>query len=144
MLSYDTYTQLGFKALTQEQFKKQVAIAQTLVENITNQFYADGSEHTIEQDLQSTDSFIKRRALIYEKAICMQCDFAQEYGATPAEQTTGAINSVHIGNASINYNKGATVDDVTYGNSGVSMLVFNILYPTGLLYSGVAVVDLPL
>lgn len=40
MLSYDTYTQLGFKALTQEQFEKQVAIAQTLVENITNQFYA--------------------------------------------------------------------------------------------------------
>lgn len=144
MLTYDTYTQLGFKALTQEQFEKQVAIAQTLVENVTNQFYADGSEHTIEQDLKSTDNFIRRRALIYEKAICMQCEFAQEYGATPASQTSGAINSVHIGNASISYNKSATVEDFTYGNSGVSMLVFNILYPTGLLYSGVSVVDIPL
>lgn len=144
MLTYDTYTQLGFKALTQEQFEKQVAIAQTLVENVTNQFYADGSEHTIEQDLQSTDSFIKRRALIYEKAICLQCEFAQEYGATPASQTSGAINSVHIGNASISYNKSATVENFTYGNSGVSMLVFNILYPTGLLYSGVSVVDISL
>ena len=144
MLSYDTYTQLGFKALTQEQFEKQVAIAQTLVENITNQFYADGSEHTIENDLNSTDSFIKRRALIYEKAICMQCEFAQEYGATPAEQTSGAINSVHIGNASISYNKNATIGNFTYGNSGVSMLAYNILYPTGLLYSGVSVVDVPL
>lgn len=144
MLTYDTYTQLGFKALTQEQFEKQVAIAQTLVENVTNQFYADGSEHTIEQDLQGTDSFIKRRALIYEKAICMQCEFAQEYGATPASQTSGAINSVHIGNASISYNKSATVENFTYGNSGVSMLVFNILYPTGLLYSGASVVDIPL
>lgn len=141
MLSYDTYTQLGFKALTQEQFEKQVAIAQTLVENITNQFYADGSEHTIENDLNSTDSFIKRRALIYEKAICMQCEFAQEYGATPAEQTSGAINSVHIGNASISYNKNATIENFTYGNSGVSMLAYNILYPTGLLYSGVGVID---
>lgn len=141
MLSYDTYTQLGFKALTQEQFEKQVAIAQTLVENITNQFYADGSEHTIENDLNSTDSFIKRRALIYEKAICMQCEFAQEYGATPAEQTSGAINSVHIGNASISYNKNATIENFTYGNSGVSMLAHNILYPTGLLYSGVGVID---
>lgn len=141
MLSYDTYTQLGFKALTQEQFEKQVAIAQTLVENITNQFYADGSEHTIENDLNSTDSFIKRRALIYEKAICMQCEFAQEYGATPAEQTSGAINSVHIGNTSISYNKNATIENFTYGNSGVSMLAYNILYPTGLLYSGVGVID---
>lgn len=144
MLTYDTYTQLGFKALSQEQFEKQVAIAQTLVENVTNQFYADGSEHTIKQDLQSTDSFIKRRALIYEKAICMQCEFAQEYGATPASQTSGAVNSVHIGNASISYNKSATVENFTYGNSGVSMLVFNILYPTGLLYSGVSVVDISL
>ena len=144
MLSYDTYKQLGFKTLTQDQFEKQIAIAQTLVENITNQFYADGSENTIEKDLQSTDSFIKRRALIYEKAICMQCEFAEEYGATPAEQTSGAINSVHIGNASISYNKNATIENFTYGNSGVSMQVFNILYPTGLLYAGVRVYDVPL
>lgn len=141
MLSYDTYTQLGFKTLTQEQFEKQVAIAQTLVENITNQFYSDGSEHTIENDLKSTDGFIKRRALIYEKAICMQCEFGQEYGATPAEQTSGAINSVHIGNTSISYNKSATIENFTYGNSGVSMLVYNILYPTGLLHSGIGVIE---
>ena len=144
MLSYDTYTQLGFKTLDQEQFEKQVAIAQTSVESITNQFYADGSEHTIEQDLQSTDSFIKRRALIYEKAICMQCEFAEQYGATPVDQTTGAVNSVRIGNASINYDKSATVQDFTYGNSGVSIVVYNLLYPTGLLYAGVGVSNVPL
>ena len=144
MISYDTYTQLGFKALTQEQFEKQVAIAQTLVENITNQFYADGSENTIEQDLQSTDNFIKRRALIYEKAVCIQCEFAEEYGATPAEQNSEAISNVHIGNASISYNKNATIENFTYGNSGVSMQVFNLLYPTGLLYSGVRTYDVPL
>lgn len=143
MLNYDTYTGLGFKALNQSQFENQVAVAQTAIELITNQFYADGAEHTIENDLQSADGFIKRRALTYEKAICMQCEFAENYGATPAEQTSGNVRSVHIGNASIDYSKDSSISDFTYGNSGVAMQVVNVLYPTGLLYAGVRTFDVP-
>ena len=117
MLSYDTYSQLGFKALTEEQFDKQIAIAQSLVESITNNFYADGSPNSIANDLKNDDSFIRNRAKVYEKAVFMQCEFAQQYGATPVDQTTGAVNSVHISNTSINYDKSATVQDFTYGNS---------------------------
>lgn len=137
MIDYATYQSLGFTKLTKEQFDCEKGMAGVLIENITNCYYSDLYGHSLNNDLNSTDNFIKRRAVLYEKAICVQCEFQVDFGSTPMEQAQNqSINSVSIGKTSINYGK-ATNISYTQGDSGVCTLAYRLLYPTGLLYTGV-------
>ena len=137
MIDYAEYQNLGFTKLTKEQFDGEKEMANVLIENITQCYYSDYYGHSLTDDLNSTDSFIKRRALLYEKAICVQCEFQNDFGSTPMEQAQNqSINSVSIGKTSVNYDKNTNIS-YTKGDSGVCTLAYRMLYPTGLLFCGV-------
>lgn len=137
MIDYAEYQNLGFTKLTKEQFDGEKEMANVLIENITQCYYSDYYGHLLTNDLNSTDNFIKRRATLYEKAICVQCEFQADFGSSPMEQAQNqSINSISIGKTAINYGKNTNIS-YTKGDSGVCTLAYRMLYPTGLLYTGV-------
>lgn len=133
-MDFETYKKLGFSKLNEKQFKSVSADSEMLISNLTQDFY---ELHNLDDDLSSDDSFLKYRATQYQKAICLQCDFANEVGAsTPYGQQAGALTDVQIGRTHLQRTSNA-VNNVTYGKSGVVSTAYNILGRTGLLYRGV-------
>lgn len=129
-MNYKDYTNLGFTKLKQEQFENQLADATMLIDNLTNDCYVIND---IVDDLTSAVPFFAYRAKQYEKAICLQCEFAEEAGAsTPLEQSMGAPKSVAVGRTTLTYDSNAVID-VTYGSSGIVKTAVDVLARTGLL-----------
>lgn len=133
-MDFTTYENLGFKKLDQKKFESVSADAELLISNLTQDFY---SFHDLDAELSSEDNFLVYRATQYEKAICLQAEFAIESGATtPYAQQAGALTDVQIGRTHLQRTSNA-MNNVTYGKSGVVVTAYNVLGRTGLLYRGV-------
>lgn len=135
-MDFETYTELGFKKLKQEEFDSVIDDSELLIEEVTRHFY-DPYFHSLETDLSSNDDFHVYRATQYEKAIALQCEFEFESGLnSPVARANNDVKSISIGRTSIQSN-GAGTTLVTYGNSGVVKTAISMLTRTGLLYAGV-------
>ncbi|MGI1808858.1 hypothetical protein ACRPKW_08720 [Pediococcus pentosaceus] len=135
-MDFETYTELGFKKLKQEEFDSVIDDSELLIEEITRHFY-DPYFHSLETDLSSNDDFHVYRATQYEKAIALQCEFEFESGLnSPVARANNDVKSISIGRTSIQSN-GAGTTLVMYGNSGVVKTAISMLTRTGLLYAGV-------
>ena len=131
---YKDYSGLGFTKLDETAFKAVSIDSEVLIENVTNDFYVF---HNIAKDLTSDDEFDVYRAKQYQKAIALQCEFADETGAsTPYPQHLQDVTQVSIDRTSITQN-GNPITSTTYGNSGVVNAAIDVLVRTGLLYRGV-------
>lgn len=135
MLDYQTYKDLGFKKIeSQAEFDKVEADSELLVSNLTQNYY---DFHDLKSDLNSDNSFLVYRAKQYQRAICLQCEFATELGAsTPLGQQNTALTDVQIGRTHLQKTSNS-VNSVTYAKSGVVLTAYNVLGRTGLLYRGV-------
>lgn len=134
MLSYDRYKELGFVRLDKDSFDKVVNDSELLISALTRDFY---ELHSIDDDLQSEDEFFVYRATQYQKAIAVQCDFADEAGASNLlEQQQSALTDVSIGRTHLQRSSNL-FGNLTYGKSGVVKTALDVLAGTGLLYRGV-------
>lgn len=135
-MDFETYTELGFKKLKQEEFDSVIDDSELLIEEVTRHFY-DPYFHSLETDLSSNDDFHVYRATQYEKAIALQCEFEFESGLnSPVARANNDVKSISIGRTTIQSN-GAGTTLVMYGNSGVVKTAISMLTRTGLLYAGV-------
>lgn len=133
-MDFATYTKLGFTTLTEEQFKGQYNDAKLLIDNLTNDYYV---MNDVSDDLSSDVPFLVYRATQYQKAIAYQCEFAVASGAsTIYEQKAGDLKTVSVGRTSLSTD-GNSINDATYGNTGVVTTAVDLLARTGLLYRGV-------
>ena len=135
-MDYATYKKLNFSILNQDEFEEVITKSEILISNLTRDFY---QLHNLEDDLDSSDKFIVYRAIQYQKAICLQCEYAHELGAAGllGQQQTG-LTDVQIGRTHIQRNNNAA-NSVTLGKSGVIKEAADLLGSTGLLYRGVDV-----
>ena len=133
-MEFARYTELGFNKLDNDSFNKVIASSQLLVGNLAKDYY---EFHDIQKDLNSDDDFIKFRANQFQKAICVQCEFADDLGASSlVEQQKAGITDVQIGRTHLQQSSNP-VNSVTYGKSGVYLPAYELLVHTGLLYRGV-------
>lgn len=133
-MDYETYTSLGFKKLDKDSFEKVVTDSELLISNVVHNYY---DSHDINDDLNSEDIFTKFKASQYEKAICVQCEYANEVGGSSLfEQQQSNLSDVNIGRTHLSRSNSPT-NAVTYGNSGVYLPAYTLLSSTGLLYCGV-------
>jgi hypothetical protein len=134
-LDFATYQQLGFTKITDEaQFKAVITDSELLIDNLTSDFYLING---LQADLTSDVAFYNYRANAYQRALCVQCEFADEADAsTPYEQAEQGLTEVEIGRTTLQQGGGAA-NAVTYGNTGVCKIAIDILSRTGLLYRGV-------
>lgn len=133
-MNYQTYQDFGFTKLNQSDFDKVVNDSQTLIDNLTRDYY---QINNVEDDLTSRDTFKQFKAKQYQKAICLQCEFANELGASSLlGQQQASLTGVTIGRTHIEQG-GNVVNLATYGKSGVSKVAASMLSRTGLLYRGV-------
>ncbi|MQS44247.1 hypothetical protein [Companilactobacillus mishanensis] len=134
-MDYLIYKKLGFTRLSEEQFKKVITDSELLISSLTRDFY---NFHSITDDLNSNDDFFVYRATQYQTAIAIQCDFADESGATNLlQQQTAGLTDVTIGRTHLS-RTGNLFNSLTYGKSGVVKTAYDILGNTGLLYRGVS------
>lgn len=129
-MNFKDYQALGFSKLTQPQFESQLSDATYLIDNLTGDFYV---MNDLIDDLTSVVSFFVYRGKQYEKAIALQCEFAEQAGAsTPLEQSMGAPKNITVGKSTLTYDSNAIVT-ATYGSTGVVKTAVDILARTGLL-----------
>ncbi|KAF0507823.1 hypothetical protein GBP26_08690 [Pediococcus acidilactici] len=135
-MDYQTYQELGFTKLSQDEFNSVITDSELLLQQVTRNFY-DPYVHSLKDDLNSDDAFLVYRAMQYEKAIAMQCEFEFESGLnSPVARADNDVKSVSIGRTTIQ-SDGSGIDAVTYGNSGVVRSAISMLVNTGLIYRGV-------
>ncbi|WP_032540553.1 hypothetical protein [Clostridioides difficile] len=135
-MDYQTYQELGFTKLSQDEFNSVITDSELLLQQVTRNFY-DPYFHSLKDDLNSDDAFLVYRAMQYEKAITMQCEFEFESGLnSPVARADNDVKSVSIGRTTIQ-SDGSGIDAVTYGNSGVVRSAISMLVNTGLIYRGV-------
>ncbi|KAF0362537.1 hypothetical protein GBP13_08585 [Pediococcus acidilactici] len=135
-MNYQTYTDLGFTKLKEEEFNSVISDAEMLLEEVTRHFY-DPYFHSLKDDLNSDDAFLVYRATQYEKAIALQCEFEFESGLnSPVARADNDVKSISIGRTTIQ-SDGSGIAAVTYGNSGVVRSAISMLVNTGLIYRGV-------
>lgn len=135
-MDYQTYTDLGFNKLKKEDFDSVIVDSEMLLEEVTRHFY-DPYFHSLKDDLNSDDAFLVYRAMQYEKAIAMQCEFEFESGLnSPVARADNDVKSISIGRTTIQ-SDGSGIDAVTYGDSGVVRTAISMLVNTGLMYRGV-------
>ncbi len=135
-MDYQTYQELGFTKLSQDEFNSVITDSELLLQQVTRNFY-DPYFHSLKDDLNSDDAFLVYRAMQYEKAIAMQCEFEFESGLnSPVARADNDVKSVSIGRTTIQ-SDGSGIDAVTYGNSGVVRSAISMLVNTGLIYRGV-------
>ncbi|WP_285110394.1 hypothetical protein [Pediococcus sp. AC40] len=135
-MDYQTYQELGFTKLSQDEFNSVITDSELLLQQVTRNFY-DPYFHSLKDDLNSDDAFLVYRAMQYEKAIAMQCEFEFESGLnSPVARADNDVKSVSIGRTTIQ-SDGSGIDAVTYGNSGVVRSAISMLVNTGLMYRGV-------
>lgn len=133
-MDYETYTNLGFKKLDKDSFEKVITDSEFLISNVVHNYY---DLHDTKDDLNSEDIFAKFKANQYEKAICIQCEYANEVGGSSLfEQQQSNLSDVSIGRTHLSRSNSPT-NAVTYGNSGVYLPAYTLLSSTGLLYCGV-------
>lgn len=135
-MDYQTYQELGFTKLSQDEFNSVITDSELLLQQATRHFY-DPYFHSLKDDLNSDDAFLVYRAMQYEKAIAMQCEFEFESGLnSPVARADNDVKSVSIGRTTIQ-SDGSGIDAVTYGSSGVVRSAISMLANTGLIYRGV-------
>lgn len=135
-MDYQTYQELGFTKLSQDEFNSVITDSDLLLQQVTRHFY-DPYFHSLKDDLNSDDAFLVYRAMQYEKAIAMQCEFEFESGLnSPVARADNDVKSVSIGRTTIQ-SDGSGIDAVTYGDSGVVRTAISMLVNTGLMYRGV-------
>lgn len=135
-MDYSTYTDLGFKKLDENVFDNVVTDSEVLISNLTLDYYR---LHDIDDDLNSDNLFLKYKATQYQRAICLQCEYANELGdGSLIGQQLTALTDVQIGRTHLQRTSNAA-NSVTYGKSGVVKSAYDILGRTGLLYRGVDV-----
>lgn len=135
-MDYQTYQELGFTKLSQDEFNSVITDSELLLQQVTRNFY-DPYFHSLKDDLNSDDAFLVYRAMQYEKAIAMQCEFEFESGLnSPVARADNDVKSVSIGRTTIQ-SDGSGIDAVTYGDSGVVRTAISMLVNTGLMYRGV-------
>ncbi|MDB8867866.1 hypothetical protein ABHC39_04210 [Pediococcus acidilactici] len=135
-MDYQIYQELGFTKLSQDEFNSVITDSELLLQQVTRNFY-DPYFHSLKDDLNSDDAFLVYRAMQYEKAIAMQCEFEFESGLnSPVARADNDVKSVSIGRTTIQ-SDGSGIDAVTYGNSGVVRSAISMLVNTGLIYRGV-------
>ncbi|MDV2911458.1 hypothetical protein R0H03_06245 [Pediococcus acidilactici] len=135
-MDYQTYQELGFTKLSQDEFNSVITDSELLLQQVTRNFY-DPYFHSLKDDLNSDDAFLVYRAMQYEKAIAMQCEFEFESGLnSPVARADNDVKSVSIGRTTIQ-SDGSGIDAVTYGSSGVVRSAISMLANTGLIYRGV-------
>ncbi|WP_099299674.1 hypothetical protein [Pediococcus pentosaceus] len=135
-MDYQTYQELGFTKLSQDEFNSVITDSELLLQQVTRNFY-DPYFHSLKDDLNSDDAFLVYRAMQYEKAIAMQCEFEFESGLnSPVARADNDVKSVSIGRTTIQ-SDGSGIATVTYGNSGVVRSAISMLVNTGLIYRGV-------
>lgn len=133
-MDYETYTNLGFKKLDKISFEKVVMNSELLISNLAHNYY---DSHDIADDLNSEDPFDKFRVSQYGKAICVQCEYADEVGGSSLlEQQQSSLSDVNIGRTHLS-RASNPINAVTYGNSGVYLPAYALLSSAGLLYCGV-------
>lgn len=135
-MDYQTYQELGFTKLSQDEFNSVITDSELLLQQVTRHFY-DPYFHSLKDDLNSDDAFLVYRGMQYEKAIAMQCEFEFESGLnSPVARADNDVKSVSIGRTTIQ-SDGSGIDAVTYGDSGVVRTAISMLVNTGLMYRGV-------
>ncbi|WDV24872.1 hypothetical protein PVS71_07830 [Pediococcus acidilactici] len=135
-MDYRTYQELGFTKLSQDEFNSVITDSELLLQQVTRHFY-DPYFYSLKDDLNSDDAFLVYRAMQYEKAIAMQCEFEFESGLnSPVARADNDVKSVSIGRTTIQ-SDGSGIDAVTYGDSGVVRTAISMLVNTGLMYRGV-------
>ena len=134
-LDFATYQELGFTKIKDEtKFKALIADSELLIDNLTSDFYLING---LQADLTSDVAFYNYRANAYQRALCVQCEFADEADAsTPYEQAAQGLTEVEIGRTTLQQH-GSAASAVTYGDTGVCKIAIDILSRTGLLYRGV-------
>jgi len=135
-MDYAVYTELGFKRLDKDSFEKVITDSEVLISNLTLDYYR---LHDIDDDLKSDNSFLKYKATQYQRAVCLQCEYADTLGdGSLVGQQLTALTDVQIGRTHLQRTSNAA-NGVTYGKSGVVKSAYDILGRTGLLYRGVDV-----
>lgn len=135
-MDYQTYQELGFTKLSQDEFNSVITDSELLLQQVTRNFYAPYF-HSLKDDLNSDDAFLVYRATQYEKAIALQCEFEFESGLnSPVARADNDVKSISIGRTTIQ-SDGSGIAAVTYGNSGVVRSAISMLADTGLIYRGV-------
>ena len=133
-MEFETYTSLGFKKLDEETFQKVVTDSEMLIGILIRNYY---DLHDINEDLNSNDNFLKFRATQYEKAICIQCEYADDIGGSSlVEQQQSNLSDVTIGRTHLSRSN-SPANTATFSNSGVYLPAYQLLGSTGLLYRGV-------
>lgn len=128
-LDYEEFTDLLGADIDEATFKKLLPKASTILDNVTNLFYA-------KYDMEKDNAW---RVKQFKRALCIQIEYFHELGASTFESINNAPQTFQAGRTSVSNASRYNPSGANESKPLVAEDVYIYLEGTGLLFAGVGV-----